>query len=98
MSELVKKLLSWRESATLLYVVISYLVIAALYKEDINDIAEYLGLLKLTGLYKYYPREAYAAYAGHGLRICEHIEKNERCKDEGNQLPVHETLLVEYTD
>lgn len=98
MSELVKKLLSLSKSDTLPYVVISYPAIAALYKEDINDIAEYLGLPKLTGLYKYHPREAYAAYAGHGLGLCEHLEGKDRCKDEGNQLPVHETLLVEYTD
>ena len=74
MSELVKKLLSLSKSDTLPYVVISYPAIAALYKEDINDIAEYLGLPKLTGLYKYHPREAYAAYAGHGLGLCEHLE------------------------
>lgn len=98
MSELVKTLLSLSKSATLPYVVISYPGIAALYKEDINDMAEYLGLPKLTGLYKYHPWEAYAAYAGHGLGLCEHLEDKDRCKDEGNQLPVHETLLVEYTD
>jgi hypothetical protein len=98
MSELVKKLLSLSKSTTLPYVVISYPGIAALYKEDINDMAEYLGLPKLTGLYKYHPWEAYAAYAGHGLGLCEHLEDKDRCKDEGNQLPVHETLLVEYTD
>jgi hypothetical protein len=98
MSELVKKLLSLSKSAALPFVVISYPGIAALYKEDINDVAEYLGLPKLTGLYKYHPWEAYAAYAGHGLGLCEHFEDKDRCKEEGNQLPVHETLLVEYTD
>lgn len=52
MSNLVKRLLSMSKSATLPYVVISYPGIAALYKEDINEMAEYLGLPKLTGLYQ----------------------------------------------
>lgn len=98
MSELVKKLLSLSKSATFPYVVISYPGIAALYKEDINDMAEYIGLPKLTGLYECHPWEAYAAYAGHGLGLCEHPEDRDRCKDEGKKLPVHETLLVEYTE
>lgn len=98
MSELVKKLLSLSKSATLPYVVISYPGIAAIYKEDINDMAEYLALPKLTGLYRFHPWEAYAAYAGHGLGLCEHFENKDLCRDEGKQLPEHETLLVEYTD
>ncbi|KAJ5916682.1 hypothetical protein N7504_000697 [Penicillium tannophilum] len=98
MSKLVKKLLSLRKSAIRPYVVISYPGIAALYKEDINDMAEHLSLPELTGLYRYHPWEAFAAYAGHGLGLCEHFEEKNRCKDEGYQLPVHETLLVEYTD
>ncbi|KGO52914.1 hypothetical protein PEX2_048130 [Penicillium expansum] len=98
MSQLVKKLLSLSKSATLPYVIISYPGMEALYEEDIYDMAEYLGLPKLTGIYEYYPQEAYAAYAGHGLGLCEHFKDKDRCKDEGNQLPMHETLLVEYTD
>ncbi|KAJ6010991.1 hypothetical protein N7451_002403 [Penicillium sp. IBT 35674x] len=60
--------------------------------------AKYLGLPKLTGLYHYHPWEVYAALAGHGLGLCEHFEDKDRCKDEGHQLLVHETLLVEFTD
>lgn len=96
-SELVKKLLALNEPS-LPYVMISYPGIPALYKEDIVDTADYLGLQRLKGLYKYHPREVYAAYAGHRLGLCEHIDDKDRCKDEGYQLPVRETLLVEYTD
>ncbi|KAJ5782521.1 hypothetical protein N7457_004295 [Penicillium paradoxum] len=98
MSALVKKLLSLNNSASVPYVVISYPAIAALYKQDINDMAECLGLPKLTGLYRDHPVEIYAAYVGHGLGVCEHIEDGDRYKEEGKRLPVHETLLVEYTD
>ncbi|KAJ5976549.1 hypothetical protein N7481_010256 [Penicillium waksmanii] len=97
-SELVKKLLALCESAFLPYVIISYPGITALYKEDINDVAEYLSLPKLTGFYNVHPWEVYAAFAGHGLGLCEHSEDKDRCKDEGVHLPIYETLLVQYTD
>ncbi|CAI7648857.1 unnamed protein product [Penicillium manginii] len=97
-SNLVKNLLSLTKSPTTPYVVISYPGIAALYKEDINDVAEYLGLPKLTGFYNFHPSEIYASFAGHGLGLCEHFEAKDRCQDEGSQLPMRETFLVEYTD
>jgi hypothetical protein len=97
-SNLVKNLLSLTKSPTAPYVVISYPGIAALYKEDINDVAEYLGLPKLTGFYNFHPSEIYASFAGHGLGLCEHFEAKDRCQDEGSQLPMRETFLVEYTD
>lgn len=97
-STLVKSLLSLNKSPTAPYVVISYPGIAALYKEDINDAAEYLGLPKLMGFYNYHPWEVYASFAGHGFGLCEHFEDKDKCQDEGSQLPMREVFLVEYTD
>jgi hypothetical protein len=77
MSKLVKNFLSLSNTTTLLYVMISYPRIAALYEGDINDMVEYLGLPKLKGLYDH-PWEAYAAYAVHGLGLCERFEDNEQ--------------------
>jgi hypothetical protein len=88
MSGLVRKLLSLSKSTTLPYVVMSYPEIAAIYTEDINDLAEYLGFPKLTGFYKCHPWEAYAAFAGQGLGMRELPEDKDIGRDERKQLPV----------
>lgn len=98
LSELVKELLALVPSPSRPYVVISYPGLTALYNEDIVDTAEYLGLRKLEGYYHYHPREIIAAYAGHGMGLCDHMENREQCKNEGSQLPARGTLLIEYTE
>lgn len=97
LGELVK-VLALVPQPSLPVVVISYPGIEALYNEDILDTVEYLSLRKLEGYYNYHPREIVAAYAGHGMGLCRNIQNNgEKSKNECSQLPVHYTLLVEYT-
>lgn len=79
-------------------VVISYPALPGLYQEDITDIGTYLSLPVVDGAHRYPPREAIAAYAGHGMGLCESFTNKEKCTLEGRELPVHEILLVEYTE
>jgi hypothetical protein len=77
--------------------VISFPGILALYNEDIVDAAEYIGLPLLQGMTSYQPREITAAYAGHGMGLCETYDDVEKCRAEGLQLPTRYNLLIEYT-
>jgi hypothetical protein len=79
-------------------VVISYPALYGLLQEDIADAAEYLGLSILSGNHVYQPRSIVAAYAGHGLGLCDTYGDRETCRREGIGLPVHEVLLVEHTE
>jgi hypothetical protein len=79
-------------------VVISYPALYGLLQEDIADAAEYLGLSILSGNHVYQPRNIVAAYAGHGLGLCDTYGDRETCRREGIGLPVHEVLLVEHTE
>lgn len=79
-------------------VVISYPALYGLSQEDIADAASYLGLTILSGNHHYQPRSIVAAYAGHGLGLCEDYDDQETCRQEGLELPVREVLLVEYTE
>jgi hypothetical protein len=78
-------------------VVISFPAMYGLYQEDVVDAATYLGVKTLYGQHLYQPRNIVAAYAGHGLGLCENYQNKEACRQEGLQLPVHDTLLIEYT-
>lgn len=78
--------------------IISYPTIYGLYQEDITDAAAYLGVRPAYGQHQYQPRSLVAAYAGHSLGLCESYRNKEACRQEGLQMPVHETLLVEYTE
>lgn len=81
--------------------VISYPGIVALYDEDIVDAADYLGVFALKGLHFYQPREIVAAYAGHGMGLCDSYKDKDKDKEEyreeGLSMPARYTLLVEYT-
>lgn len=79
-------------------VVISYPALYGLSQEDIADAAEYLGLSILTGNHHYQPRSVVAAYAGHGLGLCDNYRDMETCRQEGLDLPVRRVLLVEHTE
>ena len=79
-------------------VVISYPALYGLSQEDIADAAEYLGLSILSGNHHYQPRNIVAAYAGHGLGLCDNYRDMETCRQEGLDLPVREVLLVEHTE
>jgi hypothetical protein len=79
-------------------VVISYPAMYGLSQEDIADAAAYLGLSKFSGNHNYQPCSIVAAYAGHGLGLCEDYRNLETCRQEGLALPVREVLLVEYTE
>lgn len=79
-------------------VVISYPALYGLSQEDIADAAEYLGLSILPGNHHYQPRSIVAAYAGHGLGLCDNYKDMETCRQEGLDLPVRKVLLVEYTE
>jgi hypothetical protein len=101
LSSMVKKLMKLAASPSYgspLSVVISYPALPGLYQEDIADTCTYLSLRVLKGAHIYPPREAIAAYAGHGMGLCESFTNEERCTLEGRELPVHEILLVEYTE
>lgn len=77
-------------------VTISYPALYGLAQEDIADAAAYIGL-SLSGAHQYQPRSIVAAYAGHGLGLCESFRDAETCRQEGLKLPVREVLLVEHT-
>lgn len=77
--------------------VVSYPPVLALYGEDINDAASYVGLRTLTGQFFHQPREIVAAYAGLGMGLCRSYTDHEECIREGRALPERHTLLIEYT-
>jgi hypothetical protein len=79
-------------------VVISYPALYGLSQEDIADAAAYLGLSKLSSNHDYQPRSIVAAYAGHGLGLCEHHRDKETCRQEGLKLPVRQVVFVEITE
>ncbi|KAH9208630.1 hypothetical protein DL95DRAFT_467520 [Leptodontidium sp. 2 PMI_412] len=79
-------------------VIISYPALYGLPQEDITDAAEYLGLSLLMGNHHYQPHSIVAAYAGHGLGLCDNYRDMETCRQEGLDLPVRQVLLVEYTE
>ncbi|CAI6334389.1 unnamed protein product [Periconia digitata] len=79
-------------------VVISFPAMYGLSQEDIVDAASYLGVKTLYGQHIYQPRNMVAAFAGHGRGLCETYQDKEACRQEGLQMPVHETLFVEYTN
>jgi hypothetical protein len=81
----------------LVSVVISYPGLVALCEEDIVDAAEYHHIVPAKGLYRYQPREIYAAYAGHGMGLCESYTDREKCRAEGLKMPGRSVLLAEYT-
>ncbi|KAL9616042.1 MAG: hypothetical protein Q9160_009043 [Pyrenula sp. 1 TL-2023] len=78
-------------------VVISYPTLTGLYVEAINDAADYVGLRVLTGFSFYQPRNVFAAYAGHGMGICDQRGGMLQCRKELSALPVRDVLLAECT-
>jgi hypothetical protein len=78
--------------------IISYPALPGLYQEDIADVATYLGLRMLSGNHVYAPHTIIAAYAGHGMGLCESYTDKIKCTEEGLELPVRRTLLVEISE
>lgn len=78
-------------------VVLSYPALVGLCEEDILDAAEYHHITLEKWQSSHQPREIYAAYAGHGMGLCESYMGKEKCRSEELAMPVHEVLLVEYT-
>ncbi|EHL00157.1 hypothetical protein M7I_3925 [Glarea lozoyensis 74030] len=68
----------------------------ALYNDDIIQTAIYLNIPLQTGIL-FQSRELVAAFAGHGLGLCEHPEDRDGCYDELQRLPVKQVFHVEYT-
>jgi hypothetical protein len=77
--------------------VISYPGIVALYEDDIIDAMEFRGLRVIPGQHYHLPREIVAAYAGHGMGLCQSYTDKEKCTDEGLTMPIRWTLHIEYT-
>ncbi|KAF2875121.1 hypothetical protein BDV95DRAFT_591851 [Massariosphaeria phaeospora] len=78
--------------------VISYPALHALYYEDIEDAANYLKLRTLPGNHWHPPHEITAAYAGHGMGLCEDFNDQETCRKQGLELPLRLILLLEFTE
>ena len=79
-------------------VVISYTTLYALYQEDIIDAGTYLGVETLYGQYLNQPHNMVAAYAGHGLGLCEDYQDYKACEEENSDMPSRDVLLVEYSE
>ena len=74
--------------------------ITALYKDDMEDVADFLGVNYLVPRWHFSPLvwESASAYAGYGLGLCEHWQDETRCKKEMKEgmefIPV---MSVHYT-
>lgn len=77
-------------------VVITYPALPGLYAEDISDAALYLSLPLLPGNHGYPPRTIVCAYAGHGMGLCSSYFDRKKCTEEGLNLPIRSTILVDY--
>lgn len=77
--------------------VVSFPGLVALCEQDIVDAATYVGLSLVKGQNNFQPREIYAAYAGHGMGLCESFMYKDKCRSEELGMPVRNVLLVEYT-
>lgn len=78
--------------------VVAYPRLHGFYHEDVEDTAEYLGMTLLQGHSSYPPRELVAAFAAHGMGLCQHFEDRERCYQEGLTLPTKYVLSVQCTE
>jgi hypothetical protein len=85
------------QSISIASVVIAYPALPGLYAEDISDTAAYLSLPVLKGNHFYPPRTLVAAYAGYGIGLCSSYLDKRKCRDEGLEMPVRKTILVDYS-
>lgn len=79
-------------------VIISYPAIPGLTQEDVADVETYLGLPVFEGNHWYQPHTVAAAYVGYGMGLCKSFNNRKKCTEEGLNLPVRQTLLVEYSE
>jgi hypothetical protein len=96
--ELVQMAVPHRSHNAPISAVISYPGLVALCEEEITDAAEFARVTPLKGLVSHQPREIFAAYAGHSMGLCESYADKEKCRAEGLKLPLHQVLLMEYTE
>jgi len=73
--------------------------LVALYQDDVQDAFEHVGLeyLEPERYYKPLLWEAAAAYAGHGLGLCEHPDDPEACREEEEGMPEEVVYVVDYS-
>jgi hypothetical protein len=71
----------------------------ALYQDDLQDVAQNVGVKYVTPKSQYLPIlwESAAAYAGYGLGICEHWQDEDRCREEEEEMPDNTVLAVHYS-
>ena len=73
--------------------------LTALYQDDLEDVAAFLGINYLVPRWHFSPLvwEAASAYAGYGLGLCEHWQDAARCKKEMKEMDSIPVLSVHYT-
>lgn len=86
-------------SSTRLVTGLTYPALAGLYIEDIDDACFYISLFPQTikGGFRV-SNEIIAAYAGHGMGLCNTPRDREKCDNDNRGLPKRNTVLVEYTE
>lgn len=71
--------------------------LVGIYKDDLDDALEYVGLVPAPFRYKEIkwdaPHKLSTSYAGYGLGLCESYTDYSRCKSEEQELP-HEVVLA----
>jgi hypothetical protein len=73
--------------------------LAALYQDDLEDTAFNQGIRYVTPMDEFHDMvwETSAAYAGHGLGLCEHWRERERCWEENARFPEVTLLALHYS-
>ena len=73
--------------------------LVALYKDDLEDTASYLGIKYVTPKSNHRPIvwETVSAYAGYGLGLCKHWQDDKLCMEENRKMKEMTILLVHYT-
>jgi hypothetical protein len=76
---------------------VSHLV--ALYKDDVQEAFEYVGIeyIEPKGYYRPVFWENAAAYAGYGFGMCEHYTDPEVCAAEEKDMPLETIFAVHYS-
>lgn len=101
LSELIQQLRKKTEvklGQSICSVVVSSSYNIALYGEDISDALKYADLEPLTDRsLQLQPHQLSAASGGAGLGLCEHYEDFETCKQEEQDLPYEQVLVISYT-
>lgn len=73
--------------------------LVALYKDDLQDAADHVGIKYITpkDLFKPFLWETAAAYAGHGFGLGKHWRDDDKCWEEEGRMPRRTILAVHYS-